>query len=108
MNTTNAANQNNTTAAKTFTAACLGACEKIAAQITDAKDNLVAEFRGRFQNHESWLDLVLFQADALAQQTKYPHLVFPLLAAEKLQAATQWQLRQQSMLKLQPAYAHAA
>ena len=105
MNTTNTANKNNS---QTFTAACLGACEKIAAQITQAKDNLVAEFRGRFQNHESWLDLVLFQADALAQQTKYPHLVFPLLAAEKLQAATQWQLRQQSMLKLQPAYALAA
>ena len=108
MNTTNAANKNNLTNGKTFTAACIGACEKIAKQIGQAKNNLVTEFRGRFQNHESWLELVLFQADALAQQTKYPHLVFPLLAAEKLQAATQWQLRQQSMLKLQPAYALAA
>lgn len=107
MNTTKQ-NKNNLTGTKAFTAACLGACGKISAQLTQAKNNLVAEFRDRFQNHESWLDLVLFQADAIAQQTNYPHLFFPLLAAEKLQAATQWQLRQQSMLKLQPAYALAA
>jgi len=108
MNTTNAANKNNTTTAKAFTAACIGACEKLANQITQAKDNLVAEFQDKFQNHESWLDLVLFEADALAQQTKYPHLVFPLLAAEKLQVASQWQSRQQSILRRQPAYAFAA
>jgi|SRR5882724_2000410 len=105
MKTTNTANKIN---AQTFTAACVGACEKIAAQITQAKDNLVAEFKGAFQNRESLLRLAIVEADALARQTEYPHLLFPMLATEKLQAATKWQLRQQSLLRLQPAYARAA
>ena len=108
MKTITTANAKNNKTSQTFTAACLGACDKIAAQLTQAKDNLIAEFQSRFQNHESWLELVLFEADALSQQTKYPHLVFPLLAAEKLQAATQWQSHQQRVLRRQPAYALAA
>ncbi|MDR3458804.1 MAG: hypothetical protein P4N60_15245 [Verrucomicrobiae bacterium] len=108
MNTTNAANKKNLINAQAFTAACRGACEKLAAQITQAKDNLVTEFRGAFQNRESLLQLAIVEADALAQQTEYPHLLFPALATEKIQAARQWQLRQQSLLQLQPAYALAA
>ena len=42
---------------------------------------------------------LLGEADALAWQTEYPHLVYPLLAAEKLQAATQWPSRQQYVLR---------
>ena len=107
MNTTNAANKNTLTNSQKITAACRGACEKIAAQITQAKDNLVAEFKGAFQNRESLLQLAIVEADALARQTEYPHLLFPVLATEKLQAATRWYSRQQSLLRLQPAYAYA-
>lgn len=108
MNTTTADNKNNLTKRQNFTAACRDACDKIAAQLTQARHNLVAEFRGTFQDHESLLQLAIGEADALAQQTEYPHLFFPLLATEKLQAATEWQRRQQSLLGLQPAYALAA
>ena len=80
---------------KTFKDACLGTCEKIAQQIRQAKNNILAEFRDTFQAHERLLQLAVTEADALAWQTEYPHLVFPLLATEKIQSAAQWQTRQQ-------------
>jgi len=107
MNTNNAANKNNLTNTKAFTAACRGACEKIAKQITQAKDNLVAEFKGAFQNQELTLRFAIAEANAIARQTEYPHLIFPLLATEKLQAAVQRQSRQQYVLRHSPAYAFA-
>jgi hypothetical protein len=38
--------------------------------------------------------LALNEAKALAWQTEYPRLVFPVLAAEKTQAVTEWRARQ--------------
>jgi hypothetical protein len=38
--------------------------------------------------------LALNEAEALAWQTGYPHLLFPALATEKIQAATEWSARQ--------------
>ena len=108
MNTTNAANKNTLTNSQTFTAACLGACEKFAKQISQAKDNLVAEFKGAFQNQELTLQFALAEADAIARQTEYPHLFFPQLATEKLQAAAYRQSRQHYVRRNSPAYAYAA
>ena len=47
-------------------------------------------------------------ADALAWQTDYPHLLFPVLATEKIQNAANWKRRQQVLLRHHPAYALAA
>jgi hypothetical protein len=108
MNTTNAANKNNLTTTQTITAACLGACEKIATEIREVKGRIFAEFKGAFENHELLLQLSLAEADALARQTEYPHLFFPLLATEKLQVAVQRQSRQQQVRRNSPVYALTA
>ncbi|HEV2691365.1 MAG TPA: hypothetical protein VG347_00560 [Verrucomicrobiae bacterium] len=108
MNTTTTENKNSLTNGKTFTAACLGACEKIAKQIGQAKDSLVAEFKGAFQNQELTLQFAIAEADALARQTEYPHLLFPVLATEKLQAAAYRQSRQHYVRQSSPVYAFAA
>lgn len=53
--------------------------------------------------------LALAEAEALATQTNYPHLLFPLLAEEKVAQVTRWQERQDALLKLtQHACAFAA
>ena len=44
------------------------------------------------KDYSGWL---LGEAEALAWQTGYPHLFFPALATEKVQAAAGWNARQQ-------------
>jgi hypothetical protein len=70
-------------------------CEKALVQIKRAKRELVQEFRGRVAGHESVLRLALNEAEALAWETNFPHLVFATLAMEKAQAAATWETRQQ-------------
>ena len=72
---------------QTFANVCLASGGKFAAQIERVKNNIVAEFRETFEAHEQLLNHAINQADALAWQTEYPHLIFPLLAMEKIQAA---------------------
>jgi len=54
------------------------------------------------------LHLALNEAEALAWQTEYPHLVFPTLALEKAQAVANWLTRQRSMRSEHSAYAFPA
>ncbi|MGA2683623.1 MAG: hypothetical protein ABSF51_01090 [Verrucomicrobiota bacterium] len=82
-------------AVKTVADACIASCQKLAAQIEQAKGNLLAELQGTLDVPERLFRLVLDEAEALAWQTGYPHLLFPALAAEKLQAAAGWNARQQ-------------
>src|SRR2546429_9706653 len=89
--------QKNTATDSTLTTACLASCQKLLTQIENTKDNIVAEFRHLLEAHEQLLRLALTEAEALAWQTEYPHLVFPILATEKAQAVAAWHARQQSM-----------
>ncbi|MGH7951291.1 MAG: hypothetical protein ACREFE_05155 [Limisphaerales bacterium] len=98
MNTTTQTTTHNTTTNKRFAGARLAFSQKLAAQIERAKNNIVAEFRETFKAHEQLLKHVINQADAMAWQTDYPHLFFPLLATEKIQSAVQWQTHQQLIL----------
>jgi hypothetical protein len=43
------------------------------------------------------LRLVLNEAEALAWQTRFPHLFFPALAVEKVQEAAAWDSRQRAV-----------
>jgi hypothetical protein len=70
-------------------------CEKALVQIKQAKRELVQKFGGQLAGHESVLRLALNEAEALAWDTHYPHLVFATLAMEKAQAAATWETRQQ-------------
>ncbi len=101
-------NQNNTNNSSSFAAVCLASCQKVAAQVENLKQSVLAEFQDTFAAHGQLLSHVLNEADALAWQTEYPHLLFPALALEKVQAAANWQARQKLLLQHAPAYALAA
>lgn len=75
----------------------LGACQRVLAAIEQAKDSLKAQFTGLREDHEHMLHLALNEAEALAWQTTYPHLLFPTLAEEKVQAVNIWAQRQQAV-----------
>jgi hypothetical protein len=68
----------------------LRSCQKVLAQIWNVKDGLLAEGGDGLAGHERMLRLALNEAEALAWQTSYPHLVFPDLAAEKIQGLRDW------------------
>jgi thiamine pyrophosphokinase len=63
------------------------------------KHEIFAEYEEALGDNFQLLRLVLNEADALARQTGFPHLVFPVLATEKAQDAARWQLRQQDLLR---------
>ena len=81
----------------TFKAACVSACRKVLAQMNRAREMALAEFRDSFQLPEHLLKLALNEAEALAWETAYPHLVFPSLATEKAQALLTWQGNQRTI-----------
>jgi hypothetical protein len=87
----------NRTAKRSIASVCQGSCRKLAAQIAKTKDAILNEFRDTLEAHEQLLRLALNEAEALAWETAYPHLVFPLLATEKAQAVAAWRGRQRSV-----------
>lgn len=93
---------------QTFVSVCLASCQRLAAQIERVKENVLTEFRETFAANGQLLNHVLNEADALAWQTDYPHLFFPALAMEKVQAAASWKARQDSLRRHEPVYALAA
>jgi hypothetical protein len=101
-------NQKNLTDHKTLKETCLAVCEKIGRQIRQARENVLAEFEDAFKTREPLLQRAVAEANALAWQTDYPHLLFPLLAVEKIQRAADWKTRQQFLLRNTSAYALAA
>jgi hypothetical protein len=90
-----------------FTQACLKSCDKILARIKEAKTTILAEAQGRNQGSDLMLRLAVAEAEAIAWQTGVPHLIFPTLAMERVQAVSNWSDRQQSVRR-QSALALAA
>jgi hypothetical protein len=62
-----------------------------------AKDAVLADYAPRAGQHTRLLRLVLNEAEGLAWQTEFPHLVFPALAVEKAEAAVKWHQRQTAL-----------
>jgi hypothetical protein len=79
------------------TTACANCFRKLVAGIGSAKKALRAEFQNQFGASEHLLRLALNEAEALAWQTNYPHLVFPTLAVEKARSVLQWSAHQQTI-----------
>jgi len=75
---------------------CLTSCRKLVAQIEKMKETVLTQFR-EFGAHDHLLRLALNEAEAIAWQTEFPHLVFPMLATEKAQGVATWLARQRSM-----------
>ena len=87
--------QENANTITAFKNTCLASCQKILAQITRAKEAIFAESLRALKSQEHLLRLALNEAEAMAWQTRYPHLVFPTLAQEKIQAVAAWDAHQQ-------------
>ena len=77
-------------------------CRKALAQMQAVKDAIYAESFRTVQPQERLLRLALNEAEALAWQTRYPQLVFPALAVEKVQGVIAWNRRQQAQLRAEP------
>jgi hypothetical protein len=67
---------------------------EIAVQFTNIKNGLAREFGTTLGGHGQLLKSALNEAEALAWQTGYPHLFFPVLAEEKALAVNRWAARQ--------------
>jgi hypothetical protein len=76
---------------------CVASCRKLVAQLDQIKNSILADSRAMLGGQEQMLRLVLNEAEALAWQTDYPHLVFPALAMEKAQGLAAWNARQRSI-----------
>jgi hypothetical protein len=96
------------TSGRSFARVCLSACKRLLAQIQKTKDAIFNEFRKSRAAHDRLLQLALTEAEALAWQTEYPHLVFPVLAREKAEAVVAWQTHQHSIRQTNPVLALAA
>lgn len=92
----------------TFAGRCVESCKKLLASIEQAKNKIAAEFQETLDSHSQLFRLALKEAEALAFQTDYPHLLFPTLAVEKIQAASAWQARQQLLRHRRAVFAAAA
>lgn len=69
----------------------------LAVQVAGIKSGLVREFGTTLGGNGQLLLSALNEAEALAWQTPYPHLLFPVLAEEKASAVNRWAARQRSV-----------
>jgi hypothetical protein len=93
---------------RTFTTVCFACCQKLTARIEKTRDAIMNEFRETLDANEHLLRLALNEAEALAWETEFPHLLFPTLAVEKAQALVAWSARQQSIKQNSSRFALAA
>ncbi len=88
--------------------ACAACYQRITAGIKAAKESIFVESAKRVQGDERLLRLALNEAEATAFQTLYPHLVFPTLAMENVQAVVDWHQHQRNLNPAARALAWAA
>jgi len=81
----------------------------------DVRDSVAAvralierEFWWLHTRHPRVFQLALNEAEALAWQSGFPHLFFPVLAWEKAAKVAEWYLRQQTIRQRQPVLSFAA
>ena len=98
----------NAEAGRNFRGACRASCQKILAQVARVKESIFAESVPALQSQERLLRLALNEAEAAARLTRYPHLVFPTLAMEKVQAVAAWNRHQESVRRTNPVLVLAA
>ena len=84
----------------------LNVCDSANNSLSQTRKSLLAEYGSKSDGR--LLHLALNEAEALAWQTDFPYLVFPLLAAEKAQATLAWHKRQSAMNPVDRAVAFAA
>lgn len=80
-----------------FVRACRNSCDAIRDAVARTKQALFREYSHQLEENGRLLRLALNEAEALAWQTDYPHLFFPLLATEKAQATVSWHRHQRAI-----------
>lgn len=70
---------------------------ELAVQLANIKNGLVREFGIAIDGQSHLLHAAFNEAEALAWQTPYPHLFFPVLAEEKAAAVSRWAARQRTV-----------
>lgn len=86
----------------------LDTCRRALSEIERTRADLIAEFRPQVAPREHLLRLALNEAEGLAWQTDYPHLLFPALAAEKLESVAAWHTQQLTLQRTQAGLPLAA
>jgi hypothetical protein len=76
--------------------------------IVAARASIEREFSALANQQPRLLHLALNEAEALAWETGFPELVFPILAEEKAGQVSSWQARQQFVRQNGPMQAFAA
>ncbi len=80
-------------------AICLRCYQRLLRRLGAVKVNIEREFGRAMAGYEQLLKSAVNEAEALAWQTPYPYLFFPMLAEEKAAAAQQWAARQRRIRK---------
>ena len=93
---------------QTIAGRCVRSCKKLLTGIEQAKNKIASEFQETLESQSQLFQLALNGAEALAFQTAYPHLLFPSLAVEKIQAVSAWEARQQTLRQRRERLALAA
>ena len=72
------------------------------------REKLEREFDLLLERHPRVFRLALNEAEALAWETEFPHLVFPALALEKVHDVAKWHRHQKYVRRSEPILALAA
>ncbi len=77
-------------------------------QLQQLRTAVETEFAHLRDQRGQLVRLALNEAEVLALQTAFPHLVFPALAQEKVAAVAAWHQRQAALQRPEPVVAFAA
>jgi hypothetical protein len=72
------------------------------------RDAVHQRFPSQNDGQRKLINLVLNEAEALACQTPFPHLVFPTLAEEMAETLAKWRARQQALRRQEAEHSLAS
>ena|SRR6185369_5280980 len=93
--------ERNENARSDFATVCLNSCRKLLDRIERVKQTVLDEFHDTMDAHNQMVRLAVNEAEALAWETDYPHLLFPALAHEKAEQVSSWEKRQREVKRSQ-------
>jgi hypothetical protein len=73
---------------------CVHCYQRMLSRLAAVRARVERDFARTMAGYEQLIKGAMNEAEALAWQTSYPHLVFPELAEEKAAAARQWAAHQ--------------
>jgi uncharacterized protein (DUF1810 family) len=93
---------------RTLQRACTPCYQAIIDQLSAIRSRVERKFSQAVSGYEEVLRSALAEAEALAWQTPYPHLLFPALAEEKAASVQKWAAHQREVYAREQIRAFAA